>query len=134
MIRFLRDNVRWLGAGLLLTFASAFGQTWFISLFAVFIKERHGLTDGSWGSLYTAATLASAALMFWRGGMADSVPLSRLAPGVALVFAAAALGMAWAPSVLVLGVVLFLLRFCGQGMFSHIAMTAMGRWFDAKRG
>ena len=32
------------------TFASAFGQTWFISLFAVFIKDQHGLSDGSWGS------------------------------------------------------------------------------------
>ncbi|OJH44349.1 MFS transporter [Paracoccus sp. SM22M-07] len=134
MIQFLRDNLRWLGAGLLLTFTSAFGQTWFISLFAVFIKDEHGLTDGSWGSLYTVATLSAAGLMFWRGGMADSVPLSRLAPAVALVFAFAAIGMAWAPTLWILGVALFLLRFCGQGMFSHIAMTAMGRWFEARRG
>lgn len=134
MIQFLRDNLRWLGAGLLLTFTSAFGQTWFISLFAVFIKDEHGLTDGSWGSLYTVATLSAAGLMFWRGAMADSVPLSRLAPAVALVFAFAAIGMAWAPSLWILGVALFLLRFCGQGMFSHIAMTAMGRWFEARRG
>ncbi|QBX34931.1 MFS transporter [Paracoccus liaowanqingii] len=35
---------------------------------------------------------------------------------------------------LALGIVLFGLRFCGQGMFSHIAMTAMGRWFEARRG
>ncbi|QBX34932.1 hypothetical protein E4191_09560 [Paracoccus liaowanqingii] len=94
MIPFLRDNLRWLGAGLLLTFASAFGQTWFISLFAEFIKDRHGLTDGSWGSLYTVATLAAAALMFWKGSLADSVPLSRLAPLAALIFGAAAIGMA----------------------------------------
>lgn len=134
MIQFLRDNLRWLGAGLVLTFASAFGQTWFISLFAEFIKHRHGLTNGSWGSLYTVATLAAAALMFWKGSLADSMPLSRLAPAAALIFGAAAIGMAWAPSILTLGVVLFLLRFCGQGMFSHIAMTAMGRWFEARRG
>ncbi|MGZ3218310.1 MFS transporter [Paracoccus sp. T5] len=134
MIEFLRSNIRWLCAGLLLTFTSAFGQTWFISLFAVFIKNEHGLTDGSWGSLYTVATLSAAALMFWRGSLADSVPLSRLAPSVALIFAAAAIAMAWAPSLPVLGMALFLLRFCGQGMFSHIAMTAMGRWFEARRG
>lgn len=134
MIEFLRSNIRWLCAGLLLTFTSAFGQTWFISLFAMFIKERHGLTDGSWGSLYTIATLSAAAMMFWRGSLADSVPLSRLAPAVALIFAAAAVGMAWSPSLLILGIALFLLRFCGQGMFSHIAMTAMGRWFEARRG
>ncbi len=47
MIAFLRDNMRWLGAGFLLTFAAAFGQTWFISLFAGEIKSAHGLTDAS---------------------------------------------------------------------------------------
>ena len=127
MIQCLRDNHRWPDAELLLTFTSAFGQTWFISLVAVFIKDEYGLADGSWGSLDTVATLSAAGLMFWRGAMADSVPLSRLAP-------AAAIGMAWAPSLWILGVALFLLRFCGQGMFSHIAMTAMGRWFEARSG
>ncbi|WP_339819011.1 MFS transporter [uncultured Paracoccus sp.] len=134
MIQFVRDNARWLAAGFLLTFTSAFGQTWFISLFADFIKDRHGLTDGSWGGLYTVATLSAAALMFWRGSLADTVPLSRLAPAVTLMFAVAAVALAWAPSVAVLVVALFLLRFCGQGMFSHMAMTAMGRWFEARRG
>ncbi|MGY6705367.1 MFS transporter [Roseinatronobacter sp.] len=131
---FLRQNLRWLSAGFVLTFVSAFGQTWFISLFAGAIKAEHGLTDGSWGSLYTVATLCAAALMFWRGSLADTIPLSRLAPAVAAIFAIAALGMALAHSVWVLGISLFLLRFCGQGMFSHMAMTAMGRWFQAQRG
>ncbi|MFN3276472.1 MAG: hypothetical protein ACK41U_17585 [Paracoccus sp. (in: a-proteobacteria)] len=131
MLHFLRGNLRWLATGLLLTFTSAFGQTWFISLFAGFLKDTHGLTDGRWGALYTVATLSAAALMFWKGALADTVPLSKLAPGVTLVFAAAALGMALAPSVLVLGFALFLLRFCGQGMFSHMAMS---RWFEARRG
>ena len=134
MLRFLRDNARWLGAGFLLTFASSFGQTWFISLFAGFIKQEHGLTDGGWGSLFTLATLASAGLLFWRGSWADSVRFSLLAPIIALVFGLAALGVAFSPSVWLLGLSLFALRFCGQGMFSHIAMTAMGRWFQVRRG
>ena len=133
-LHFLKTNARWLGVGFLLTFASAFGQTWFISLFAGEIKAAHGLSDGAWGSLYTVATLASAGLMFWRGSLADTVPLSRLAPLMALVFALAATVMATAQSLWVLGVTLFLLRFCGQGMFTHMAMTAMGRWFQATRG
>lgn len=131
---FLRKNLRWLSAGFVLTFISAFGQTWFISLFAGAIKAEHGLTDGSWGSLYTLATLCAAALMFWRGSLADTIALSRLAPAITAIFALAALGMALAQNVWILGVALFLLRFCGQGMFSHMAMTAMGRWFQAQRG
>lgn len=134
MLAFLRSNLRWLTAGFILTFASAFGQTWFISLFAGDIKAEHGLTDGSWGSLYTIATLSAAGLMFWRGSVADTMPLSRLAPVMALIFAVAAVGMAMAGSVWFLGLCLFALRFCGQGMFTHIAMTAMGRWFEATRG
>ena len=134
MFRFFLDNRRWLGAGLLLTFASSVGQTWFISLFASFIKAEHGLTDGGWGTLYTVATLASAALLFWRGSWADSVPFARLAPTIALLFALAAVGFAFSPTIWLLGLAIFGLRFCGQGMFSHIAMTAMGRWFAARRG
>lgn len=134
MFSFLRSNLRWLGTGFLLTFASAFGQTWFISLFASIIKAEHGLTDGAWGSLYTVATLCAAGLMFWRGSVADTVALSWLAPVMALVFAVACVGMAATGSIWSLGISLFLLRFCGQGMFSNIAMTAMGRWFEATRG
>lgn len=57
--------------------------------------------------------------------MADSLPLSRLALAIALVFASAAIGMAYAP---------FLMHVFGQGMFSHIAMTALGRWFGDRSG
>ncbi|MEI4263889.1 MFS transporter [Roseovarius sp. D0-M9] len=134
MLSFLKLNFRWLTAGFLLTFTSAFGQTWFISLFAGAIKAEHGLTDGSWGTLYTVATLLSAALMFWSGSFADTVRLARLAPVITCLFALACIGMATAKSVWLLGAALFLLRFCGQGMFSHIAMTAIGRWFETTRG
>jgi sugar phosphate permease len=134
MVRFIVDNVRWLAAGLLLTFASSFGQTWFISLFAGEIKAAYGLSDGAWGSLYTLATFCSAALLLAAGSTADTVRLARLAPAMALLFAAAGFGLASSQSLVTMVVALFLLRFCGQGMFSHIAMTAMGRWFRARRG
>ncbi|QDL91749.1 MFS transporter [Paroceanicella profunda] len=134
MITFLRGNLRWLGAGLLLTFASAFGQTWFIALFAGEIKAAYGLTDGQWGGLYAAATLASAALLFRQGRMADDIAPGRLAPGILALFAAVAAGMALGNSVWLLAVLIFGLRFCGQGMMTHIAVTTMARWFRAHRG
>lgn len=134
MLSFLLQNRRWLSVGVLLAFGSSFGQTWFISLFAGEIRAEYGLSDGDWGLLYTLATLCSAALLLGRGSWADTVPFSRLAPLVAAVFAMAALAMAFGQSVWVLGVAVFLLRFCGQGMFSHIGATAMGRWFVATRG
>jgi len=60
-----------------LPFASAFGQTWFISLFAGEIKLAYGLSDGQWGAIYTVATLASATLLLWRGSLADTAKAVR---------------------------------------------------------
>lgn len=134
MIAFLHTNRRWLGAGFLLTFASSFGQTWFIALFAGEIKAAYAISDGAWGSLYTAATLASAGLLFLRGALADTVPVARLATLMAIAFALACALMALGGSLWVVGIAIFGLRFCGQGMFSHIAMTAIGRWFREQRG
>jgi len=134
MLRFVAENARWLATGVLLALGACLGHTWFISLFAGEIRAEYGLSDGQWGLLYTAATLSSAALLFGRGGWADTVPLSRLAPMVAVAFAGAAVLMALGQAVWLLGVAVFLLRFCGQGMFSHIQQTAMARWFVATRG
>ena len=131
---FLRDNARWLATGLILAFASSFGQTYFIALFAGEIRAGFALSDGQWGGIYTVATLASAALLIVLGGHADRVRLSRLAVVVAAVLALAAALMAVAPSAWVLLLAVFLLRFCGQGMLTHMKVTAMARWFVATRG
>jgi len=118
----------------LLALGACLGHTWFIALFAGEIRAEFGLSDGQWGLIYTAATLSSAALLFGRGGWADTVPLSRLAPMAAIAFAGAAVLMALGQTIWTLGIAVFLLRFCGQGMFSHIQQTAMARWFITTRG
>ncbi len=131
---FVRSNARWLVTGLLLSLGSSFGQTYFISLFSGEIRAAYGLTDGQWGAIYTVATLSSAALLITIGGWADTIRLSRLAVVVATVLAFAALLMAVGQSVWLLVVTVFLLRFCGQGMMTHMKATAMARWFVATRG
>ncbi|MEM7424014.1 MAG: MFS transporter [Pseudomonadota bacterium] len=132
--RFYRDNVRWLGVGLLLTLMSSFGQTYFISIFADSIMADYGLSDGDWGLIYTIATLASAGCLLWAGRFADQVPVGRLAWMILVAYAAVCVGMSVNESPLVLVVLIFGLRFCGQGMISHLGITAMGRWFRAHRG
>jgi len=132
---FYRANARWLAAGFGLTFASSFGQTFFISLFAADLQAAYGLSDGGWGTVYTVATLASAAVLFQLGAAADRVRLDRLALGVIAAYAAVALAMAaGSASPVLLCLMVFGLRLCGQGMMSHLAITAMGRWFRAHRG
>ncbi len=131
---FLRDNATWLAAGFLLTLVSSFGQTFFISLFAGDIRETFGLSNGQWGGIYTLATSASALVMVWTGVLTDRYRVRSLGRYTLIGLALACVAMAAVPSVLALGLVIFALRFTGQGMTSHIAVVAMARWFSATRG
>jgi MFS family permease len=130
----LRSETRWLSCGFVLMFWSSFGQTFYIALFAGHLKADLGLSDGQFGSLYAIGTLASACVLVWAGKLADRFPIRWLAAGVLGGLALTCLATASVTSAWMLGVVLFGLRFFGQGMTTHVAMTAMGRWFNRKRG
>ncbi|MGI3210320.1 MFS transporter [Roseovarius tibetensis] len=131
---FLRDNAPWLAAGVLLTFLSSFGQTYFISIFAGEIRGVFALSHGEWGAIYTAGTATSALAMVWAGGLTDRFRVRVLAPLVLVLMTGACLSMAFNPVWWLLPVVIFALRFTGQGMMSHLAVVAMARWFIASRG
>ncbi|NCQ23421.1 MAG: MFS transporter [Rhodobacteraceae bacterium CG17_big_fil_post_rev_8_21_14_2_50_63_15] len=134
MLVFLRDNAPWLSAGVLLTFLSSFGQTYFIAIFAGEIRETFALSHGEWGGIYMLGTSASAIAMVWAGGLTDQFRVRRLAPVVLMMMSAACLFMALNPVWWLLPLVIFILRFSGQGMLSHLAVVAMARWFVAARG
>ncbi|WP_417205898.1 MFS transporter [Antarctobacter sp.] len=134
VFRFLAENARWLAAGALLTFLSSFGQTFFISIFAGEIRAEFGLSHGQWGGIYTIGTSASAALMIWAGALTDRFRTRAIGAVVLLFLAASCLFMALNTWAALLPFVIFALRFCGQGMASHIAVVSMSRWFVATRG
>ena len=133
-LSFLRNNRRWLGAGLLLSASSSFGQTYFIALSSADIRATFGISHGGFGGLYMLATFASAATLVWLGKLVDSWPLQRLAALTIAGLALTAIAMAVLPTAWLLVPVLFGLRLFGQGMLSHLCFTAMGRWFNAQRG
>ena len=126
--------MRWLAAGALLAWSSSFGQTYFIALSAGHIQETFGLSHGGWGAIYTAGTLMSAVLLVQVGRLADRMRVRSLALITIAGFVAVCLAMAAVPHWALLILVVFGLRFCGQGMMSHLALTAMGRWFRGNRG
>ncbi|MEX1233649.1 MAG: MFS transporter [Roseovarius sp.] len=133
-LAFLRDNARWLTAGVLLTFLSSFGQTFFISIFAGEIREAFGLSHGQWGGIYSLGTTVSAAVMVWAGGLTDIFRVRRIGAIIFVALAVSCAAMALNPVWWLLPVVIFALRFTGQGMSTHIAVVAMARWFVAARG
>ncbi len=131
---FIARNATWLSAGVLLTFMSSFGQTFFISIFAGEIRETFNLSHGAWGSIYSLGTTVSAIVMIWSGVLTDMFRVRVLGPMVLVGLALACLSMAAVNAVWMLPFVIFALRFTGQGMSSHIAVVAMARWFSKSRG
>ena len=133
-LTFIRSNARWLFAGGVMMFATSFGQTFFISIFAKQIMETYTLTDGDWGALYALGTTASGLTMIWAGGLADRFRARALTTGLLVIMAIFCLAMAFNSSVWLLPAVIFGLRLSGQGMLNHVAMVSMVRWYTATRG
>lgn len=132
--QFLRANLPYLSVGLLLTFLSSFGQTFFFAIFGGEIRAAYDLTNGDWGILYMVATLGSAALVVVAGGLADYFRVRSLGVLVVVAIAIGCLAFALNTSVIGLAIIIFALRFFGQGMATHVSAVAMSRWFVATRG
>ena len=133
-IEFLRRNAPWLLAGFLLTFSSSFGQTFFIAIFAGDIRREFGLSNAGWGGVYALATMASAAVMVFVGGLTDRFRVRLIGPVVLAGLAVATTLMSFSTGIMALTIAIFLLRLMGQGMLGQTAMVAMSRWFVATRG
>ena len=131
---FYLDNAQWLCAGALLTFTTAFGQTFFISLFASELRSNFNMSHSVWGAIYAIGTFSSATLMLILGGLADKYRARPLTLTIMALFVLSSFMMATVSSVWLLPVIIFGLRFCGQGMLSHLAMVFAGRWFAKNRG
>ena len=134
MLAFIRRNFRWIAGGFTLTFFSSFGQTYFISASVSEWQAAFELSHGEFGRLYMFATLASAACLPFVGRLVDLVPAHRMIAVVVPILAGATLLAGFASTVPVLVVSIFLLRLFGQGMMTHMALTATGRWFVVERG
>ncbi|MBE2276581.1 MAG: MFS transporter [Rhodobacteraceae bacterium] len=133
-LAFLRANAPFLLAGLLLSFLASFGLTYFIAPFAGDIRAAYGLGHGEWATQYAGATIAAALAMIWAGSLLDRYRVRLIAPIVLIGLAGALVAMALSTSVLMLPVIIFFLRFLGQGMAVQAAGVAMSRWFVGSRG
>lgn len=131
---FIRANPRFLAFGFLVAAFSSFGQTFFIGLFGAEIRGTFDLGHGGFGTIYSLGTVASAASMVWLGRWIDWFDLRGFTAAVCAGLVAACFVMGAAPTIVVLGVAVYLLRLTGQGLMSHIAITAMARYFEAGRG
>lgn len=134
ILLFLWANRRFLAFGVLLAFFSSFGQTYFIALFGAEVRGAFALSHGDFGAIYAAATLASAAALIWAGRKIDDLDLRLYTALICAGLIVACASMALVPAAWALFGAIFLLRFTGQGLLSHTAITSMARYFAENRG
>ena len=134
LLNFLRRYARLLSFGVLASFCSNFGQTFFIALFNEPIRADFGLSHGEFGLIYSIVTAISGGILLTIGGRLDRMALPSYATGVGLGLAAACALLGFANHAAVLLLALLGLRLAGQGLMSHMGNVAIGRAFEAKRG
>ena len=132
--KFFYQNIRLLLFGIIMSFTSSFGQTFFISLFGPSIQFEYGLSHTSWGTIYLIGTLLSAIILTYSGSLIDYYRLNFYTyfSVIALVFSCFFISIVSGYFFLIFAV--FLLRQTGQGLTSHTSVTTMARYFSEKRG
>ncbi|WP_025898392.1 MFS transporter [Sneathiella glossodoripedis] len=131
---FIKQEWRFLLFGLLLTFWSSPGQTFLISLFGAHLRNDFNLSHGEFGTLYTIATLISAVLLWKTGPLIDRLPLAKFAVTMVVLMSVSIATFAAIQGPITLLIGILFVRFMGQGMLNHIALTAMARRYSAERG
>ena len=120
--------------GIIFTFFSSFGQSFFLGLFNPSIRETLSITHGQFGSIYASATLLSSFILIWVGKKIDDIDISKFAFFVIVLLAFSCFFFSKISSVMFLFFAILLMRFSGQGMMSHTATTTISRYFTKSRG
>tara|TARA_Y100000590_G_scaffold199379_1_gene226408 strand:- start:5113 stop:6306 length:1194 start_codon:yes stop_codon:yes gene_type:complete len=121
--------------GFLIVFFASYGQTFFISLFNVNIKENYNITDGEFGLIYALATTLSSIVLVSFAKLIDYIDLRLYSLFISIGLCLACLGMfVFYKNIFFLFFIIFNLRFFGQGAMSHAGETTMARYFGKDRG
>ncbi len=133
-LTFLASHHRLLGFGVLTAMLSGFGQTFYIGLFNPQLRESFALGHSELGLLYGGATLLSAALLAWLGGLYDRCDPRWFVSATVVLLMLGCLSLGAAVNSISLFIALCALRLGGQGLMSHIALTTIALRFNRSRG
>ena len=121
--------------GFLIIFFASYGQTFFIALFNDDIKSYYSLTDGEFGLVYALSTTLSSLLLINFAKLIDFIDLRIYSFLVTIGLLLPCLAIYYLPSgVIYLFIIIFALRFFGQGAMNHAGITSMTRYFGKDRG
>ena len=135
MKKFLLHDPNLLLYGFAMVFFASFGQTFYIALFNDDILNIYKITDGEFGLVYAIATLVSSFLFINFAKLIDKIDLRFYSIVIIFGLAIACTGFYFIfDNIFHLFIILFLLRFFGQGAMMHAGTTSMARYFSVDRG
>ena len=135
MKKFILQDPKLLMYGFLIIFFASYGQTFFIALFNDDIKKLYKLSDGEFGMVYAISTTLSSLLLINFAKLIDFVDLRIYSFLVTLGLLLPCLAIYFLPeNIIFLFIIIFALRFFGQGAMSHAGITSMTRYFGENRG
>jgi MFS family permease len=133
-IQFVRQNQVMVIFGIMMTALSSFGQTFLLALYVPFLIAEFSISNGQISAFYGVATIVSAAILPKIGKLIDTVPLKRYTLFTTLIFVVSLLFFSLVTHWWMIPLAFFGLRLAGQGLYSHIAITSMSRFFSINRG
>ncbi|GAB2763680.1 MFS transporter [Salinimicrobium soli] len=131
---FIKGNFRTVSFGWLLTFLSAFGQTFLISLYVPEILRSFAISEGTFGSIYAGCTVAASFIMLSVGHTVDHIPVKKITAFTVVGLALSSILLGLSNNVLWLILAITGLRLTGQGLMTHISMTIMSKQYGRNRG
>tara|TARA_B100000963_G_scaffold259894_1_gene228165 strand:+ start:729 stop:1931 length:1203 start_codon:yes stop_codon:yes gene_type:complete len=135
MKKFILQDPKLLMYGFLIIFFASYGQTFFIALFNDDIKKLYGLTDGEFGMVYAISTTLSSLLLINFAKLIDFVDLRIYSFLVTVGLLIPCLAIYFLPeNIIFLFIIIFALRFFGQGAMNHAGITSMTRYFGENKG
>ncbi len=130
----ITDHKKLIAFGLLATFFTNFGQTFFFGLYGEAFRDAYELSHTAFGTLYSGVTLASAVLIVTLGHMIDRIHAAPYSAILCLLLALGCLLIGLANSLPLFIIGIFLVRFLGQGMLGHMSSTVISRYIHERRG
>tara|TARA_B100000945_G_scaffold320601_1_gene331186 strand:- start:5 stop:1195 length:1191 start_codon:yes stop_codon:yes gene_type:complete len=135
MKNFFLFDPKLLTYGFLIIFFASYGQTFFIALFNDDIKNYYKLSDGEFGLVYAISTIVSSLLLINFAKLIDYIDLKLYSFLITIGLIIPCLIIYFLPSNIVyLFIIIFALRFFGQGAMGHAGTTTMARYFGEDKG
>ncbi len=130
----IKKHPQYIVYGALHYFFSGLGQSFLISIFAVYFYQSHDLTVDGFNLLYLFATVISATILPFLGPFIDKIKIRHFSTlvGIGLILCCINVYFSHSFASLLLGIIG--LRLFGQGLMPLTGSTGIARFFTEQRG